>query len=145
MVRRVEGPAERERDAVDVDLSYAAVREAESAGMALSPGQRKAIERLTSGSTAVEAATAAGVGRSTIYRWMKEDPAFIAAYNAWQRDLLATARGKMLALTDVALVALGKALGQGDGKLALRVLEKMGIAERPTPSLRPSRSPLARK
>jgi hypothetical protein len=69
----------------------------------------------------------------TLWRWLKNDAQFQAAYNAWQQDALATARGRMLALTDGALTAVGKAMARGDGRLAMRVLERMGIAEVPTP------------
>src|SRR5205807_2282667 len=116
-----------------VEMAFAAVSEAEARGLALSPAQRTAIERLTSGSTLVDSALAAGVNRTTLYRWLKNDPAFLAAYNAWQQDALATARGRLLALTDSAVLAVGKAMGKGDGRLALRLLERMGIADRPAP------------
>jgi hypothetical protein len=115
------------------DLPFAAVSPAEARAMPLSPAQRTAIEKLTSGHTLVDSATAAGVNRTTLYRWLKHDPAFQAAYNAWQHDALATARGRLLALSDIAVTAVSKAMQRGDGRLALKVLERMGIAERPTP------------
>src|SRR5437899_2928013 len=87
---RVEGPVGGGGGpGVGADLSDTAVREGEAAAMGLSPAQQRAIARLTSGSTVAGAAEAAGVGRTTLYRWLKEDAAFIAAYNAWQRDVMA--------------------------------------------------------
>lgn len=124
-----EGDAER----LAVEAPFAAVSRAEAMAMALSPAQRTAIEKLTSGHTMVDSAAAAGVGRATLYRWLKNEPAFQAAFNAWQHDAVATARGRLLALTDIAVTAVGKAMQRGDGRLALKVLERMGIAERPTP------------
>ena len=106
---------------------------AEATALALSPPQRTAIERLTSGHTVVSSAVAAGVSRSTLHRWMKEDATFQAAYNAWQRDAVVTARGRILALTDTAVTALGKAMEKGDGRLAMRLLEKMGLTAAPEP------------
>src|SRR5947209_6027615 len=94
-------------------LATASAAAARSAA-ALSPAQRTAIERLTSGYTMVDSALAAGVGRATLYRWLKSDPEFLAAYNAWQQDAVATARGRLLALTDSAVSAVGKAMGKGD-------------------------------
>jgi hypothetical protein len=73
------------------------------------------------------------VNRTTLYRWLKNDAEFAAAYNAWQQDAIATARGRLLALTDTAVTAVGNAMQRGDGRLALRVLERIGIAERPKP------------
>src|SRR2546421_677969 len=82
----------------------------EAGAVELSQPQRTAIEMLTSGHTAIDSAMKAGVRRMTLYRWLKSDATFQAAYNAWRRDALATARGRMLALTDVAVTAVGKAM-----------------------------------
>ncbi len=105
----------------------------EAAALALSPPQRIAIEKMTSGDTLIDAADAAGVSRMTLYRWLKQDPRFAAAYNAWQQDVLATARGRLLALTDTAVTTVGNAMRSGDARAALVVLKAMGIMERPTP------------
>ena len=83
--------------------------------MQLSPPQRTAIQLLTSGKTVVDSALAAGVSRATLYRWLKDDPNFQAAHNAWQHDAIATARSKLLALTDAAIETVRCALLK-DGK-----------------------------
>jgi hypothetical protein len=113
--------------------SFAAVSPAEALALALTAAQRTAIEKLTSGCTMIDAAKVAGVTRMTLHRWLKNDAQFQAAYNAWQQDAIATARGRMLALTDAAVTSVHKAMLRGDGRLALRVLEKMGVAEAVTP------------
>ena len=69
----------------------------------------------------------------TLWRWMNKDPEFAAAYNAWQRDVIATTRARMMALTASAMSAVERAMRNGDGRLALRVLEKMGFAKEPMP------------
>jgi hypothetical protein len=104
-----------------------------SASLALTPGQRKAIEMLTSGHTLVDSATAAGVGRTTLYRWLKGDAKFLAVYNSWQQDALATARGRLLAMSDLAVTTIGKAMSAGDAKTALAVLKALGVMERVQP------------
>ena len=114
-------------------IPFAAVSPAEALAMPLTPAQRTAIARLTAGHTLLDAATAAGVNRTTVYRWLKHDPAFLAAYNAWQADAIATARGRLLALTDAAVTTVHRSLQRGDGRLALKLLERLGIADRPTP------------
>ena len=130
--------------AATLESRFAAVSAAEAMTLALSAAQRTAIERLTCGQTLVDSATAAGVSRMTLYRWLKNDVQFQAAYNAWQQDAVATARGRMLGVTDVAVMSLARALSReagqpvqlaavAQGRLALRVLERMGIADRPTP------------
>ncbi len=113
--------------------TVASVSSAEAISLALPPPQRAAIEMLTSGHSMIESATAAGVNRTTLYRWLKNDPNFKAAYNAWQHDALATARGKVLALTDAAVDAVRRALTKGDAKTALVILKSTGILDRPEP------------
>jgi hypothetical protein len=112
---------------------FAAVSAAEALALALSPPQRKAIELLTSGHTLVDSAKAAGVGRTTLYRWLHGDATFMAAFNTWQQDALATARGRLLALSDLAVATVGKAMSHGDAKTAVAVLKSLGVMDRPTP------------
>jgi hypothetical protein len=116
-----------------VDPLHAAVSAAEALSMGLSPAQRTAIEKLTTGHTLIASATAAGVSRVTLYRWLKHDLTFLAAYNAWQHDAIATARARLLALTDTAVTTVQNSIVKGDGRLALNLLIHLGIADRPTP------------
>jgi hypothetical protein len=99
----------------------------------LTAAQRAAIDRLASGATAVDAAAAAGVGRSTVYRWIKSDPAFAAAYNAWQAEAVETTRARLLALADAAVTTVAAALAKGDAKTALTILQRQGLLTPPTP------------
>ncbi len=89
------GPVEPDLAAVDGPIPLVTDKSEQ-----LSPAQARAIEMLASGHTVATAAEAVGVGRTTIYRWLKGDAAFVAAFNAWQQDMLDTARGRLLALTD---------------------------------------------
>jgi DNA invertase Pin-like site-specific DNA recombinase len=111
----------------------AVVTVAEAAALALSPPQREAIFKLTAGYTRVDAARAAGVSRMTLYRWLREDPAFQAAYNAWQSDVLCTAQGQLLAGTRDAVAAVLSAIRLGDTRLAWKLLESQGVTARPQP------------
>jgi transposase-like protein len=45
----------------------------------LTPAQDTAIVALLAGKTITDAATAAGVDRATVHRWLKDDLAFLAA------------------------------------------------------------------
>jgi hypothetical protein len=130
--RRVDAPraAQQTRD-VDVppEPGLAAVSPVsldEARSLSLTPPQRMAIQLLTSGKSLVAAATAAGVNRTTLYRWLKGDPAFVAAYNAWQKDVRDTARGRILALSDLAITTIAKAITQGDTRSALKILKATG-------------------
>ena len=86
-----------------------------------------------SGQTIGDAAKGAGVGRRTLQRWMHEDAEFQAAYNAWQRDTAAAARGSILALSEPAVRAIAGALEKGDSRPARAVLKGLGLLKPVTP------------
>jgi hypothetical protein len=72
-------------------------------------------------------------GRATVYRWLKSDPAFAAAYNAWQAEAVETTRARLLALADAAVTTVAGALAKGDARTALTVLQRQGLLAPPTP------------
>lgn len=57
----------------------------------MNPRQKRALAALLKASTIEAAATAAGVGYSTLRRWIKEDNSFRDAYHAALTELLADA------------------------------------------------------
>lgn len=119
---------------VDAPVTFAAVAVItpdEAASLSLTTAQRTAIMKLTSGHTRVDAATAAGVTRLTLYRWLKHDPAFQCAYNAWQKDLITTAQGQLLAATRDAMGTVINAIRKGDARLAWKLLESQGLTTAP--------------
>ena len=78
-------------------------------------------------------ATTPSEARGLVRTILSRDPQFAAAHNAWQHDALATARGRLLALTDTAVTALGRSIAKGDGRLALQLLDRMGLTTPPKP------------
>jgi len=58
----------------------------------LSAPQAKAIGAILSGQTVTAAAEKAGVGRATVYRWLRDDTAFLAALDAARAELLLQVR-----------------------------------------------------
>ena len=105
---------------------------AEAVALALSPEQRTALEKMLTGHTLVASATAAGVTRMTLYRWLHDDAKFQAAYNAWKLDAVTGAQTKILAMTDTAVNTVGRAV-KTDPKVALTVLKAVGALDRPRP------------
>ena len=95
--------------------------------------QCRAMKNMMSGQSMSAAARAAGVGRATLYRWMNEDANFRAAYNAWQRDTIAAARGSVVSLAEPALRAVAAAVEAGDVKAGLAVLKSLGLLTPPKP------------
>src|SRR3954453_17477938 len=64
----------------------------------LGPAQELALDALLGGKSVTAAAAAAGVSRQTLPRWLRSDPALIAALNAGRLELLQVTRGRLLQL-----------------------------------------------
>lgn len=92
----------------------------------LSRAQCSAIELLARGEPVMKVAEAVGVDRGTIYRWRTSDPNFIAALNRWRGEMQAETRDRVLALSAGAADSVARSIADGDSRLGLRVLEKMG-------------------
>jgi uncharacterized protein YkwD len=86
---------------------------------------------LISGESVAQTARAVGLSRSTLFRWLKSDPDFQAAYNQWQTDLEQSCRSRLLTLTDKAAGAVEQALEAGDARTALQLLKGMGLITPP--------------
>src|SRR5215510_15130517 len=71
-----------------------------------SPLQHQAILALAGGASITSAAEAAGVDRSTIYRWLRDDAAFVVELNRAKRDHLDRVRGELRSLASDAVKAL---------------------------------------
>ncbi len=84
------------------------------------PQNARAIASILSGATMQEAAKAAGVSRSTLYRWLKE-PSFVSALNAARAIELDRVRNLLTCLAESSLVVLQKALLSADTPTSLKV------------------------
>src|SRR4051812_27860912 len=91
--------------------------------------QERAIVLLGSGKTVTAAAEETGVGRRTLHRWMREDPVFIAALNAWRRELRDSTRSQLLGVAPEAVEAVREQVRRGDGRLGLRLLKELKMLE----------------
>lgn len=96
-------------------------------GKPMDAAQRAALEAIVAGKSANGSATAAGVSRSTVYRWLRDDPEFRAQYNGWLRERQESAFARMMVLTDKAVDAIEAGLEKNDAKLALQVLKGLGV------------------
>jgi hypothetical protein len=122
-------PDSTSADAIHARDQAPAFSAEEAAAMALSPIQRLALEKMVTGYTLVASATAAGVTRSTLYRWLKNDSKFQAAYNAWQQDAVTSAKTRVMAMADDAVATVARAV-KSDARLAFGVLKTVGILDR---------------
>lgn len=87
---------------------------------ALTPAQQGAIRALLRTPNRSKAAAEAGVGESTLYRWLTED-AFKTAYRAAQRDLHDQTVALLHAAADDAVTALKDVLTDSDAPAPSRV------------------------
>ena len=92
----------------------------------LSQKQQAALAELQRGATFKVAAEAAGVNRVTLYRWVKSDPSFRAAYNAWEQETCESARARLVLAADSAVSKIVRCLDT-DAKFAFQVLKELGI------------------
>jgi hypothetical protein len=93
----------------------------------LSTPQQLALSALAEGKTYTDAAETAGIGRTTLWRWIRADPKFAAAYEAWQQELRESARARLLKATDMAADVVTQAIAGGDARIALRMLQEAGV------------------
>jgi hypothetical protein len=99
----------------------------------LSREQEAALAAIAAGKSAVAAAIDAGVHRGTLYRWLKDDPSFSAAYHTWQSERRESARARLMALTDDAVTVVTKAIDKEDTRTALTILKSLGVLTSITP------------
>lgn len=94
----------------------------------VTPRQRLAIEALALGQDVMDAAQAAGVNRSTLYRW-RRDPVFAAELRRIDAEALEQLGRGLMALSAPALEALKRALAEGQ-PMAIRLRAAQLICER---------------
>ena len=87
----------------------------------LTEAQTIALRELAAGKPVAEAA-AAGVDRSTLYRWRTMDDDLIEAMGDWRQETRVHCRDRMLAIADKAIRAVETGLEKGDARLAFRFL-----------------------
>jgi transposase-like protein len=73
-----------------------------------------------------EAAKEVGVNRTTLYRWMRLDPQFRAAYNVWQMEQREGCRAALLKCGQEAVAKISKVVSI-DQDTAWKVTKEMGL------------------
>lgn len=76
----------------------------------LRPEQTAVLLGLLSGHPVTSAARAGGVSRTTVYKWLNEDPAFVAEYRRCREELRVAGRAAVLSLTSQAVRTLRELL-----------------------------------
>lgn len=92
----------------------------------LSPEQLRALIALIETGDKAKAARSAGVSRTTLYRWMREDPVFQAALEDATRQALKEFSASLVRLAQKAVKALESAL---DSKEAAHLPQRLRAAD----------------
>lgn len=93
----------------------------------ISAPQRRAIEAMLPGKSLTDAAKAAGVNRSTLWRWLNKDAEFQSALNSYKREAFDQLSMRTTALASLAISAVESALRAGDEKAGIAVLRGLGF------------------
>jgi transposase-like protein len=96
-------------------------------GAALPERQKAVLELICAGTSVAEAARKVEVTRQTIYRWIKCDPMFQAAYNQWHEEMEESSRSQLAMMTEAATAAVRQALERGDAKMGMQLLKGLGL------------------
>ncbi len=112
-------------DSVRTNANSAAVPAGDAAEMPAV--QLAALEALLSGKTARDAATAAGISRSTLYNWLGKDFRFQAALNRGRREMRQAVACRADQLASEAAECVARAVREGDVKAALEILKRVNV------------------
>lgn len=94
---------------------------------ALTAVQIEALSALLSGETIKTAAEVAGVDRSTVHRWLRDDWHFQAARNRGIEAIQTATITGLQSLAQSALEAVQKSIHDGDQQTAINVLKGLGL------------------
>ena len=108
--------------------AHIATPEASQSG--LTAMQSEVMSALLSGETIKAAAELAGVDRSTVHRWLRDDWHFQAARNRGIDAIQTATITGLQALAQSALEVIQKAISDGDQHTAINVLKGVGLLSR---------------
>lgn len=97
----------------------------------LSPAQARVALSLASGASLSHAARSSGVGRTTIYAWLKDNPHFSAAIEHAKMEYIATLRDRVRDLSAKALDTLDAILDDPSVHPSVRLKAALAVLNRP--------------
>jgi AcrR family transcriptional regulator len=97
----------------------------------LSPAQAQVIAALAQGRTVTDAARDAGIHRTTIHHWFRNEPLFKTAFQEAQREYSETMHDGMRELATRAVETLRNLLDNPDTPPAVRLRTALAILDRP--------------
>ena len=104
---------------------------------ALTAKQERALDHLLAGETITAAAQAVNTGRSTLHRWLREDPQFQATYNQRRRELQEAHQTRLASIATKALQTVQQAVENGDVATSMKLLLGLGLLPGEAPRIGP--------
>jgi hypothetical protein len=101
--------------------------ETDQTAQPLSKTQLSALEALLTGSTVTHAASEAGVARTTVHRWLRDDWVFKSELNRERREIRDAIRSQLLRAAESAVRSVSRAIDEGDLRAAMDVLKGLGL------------------
>jgi len=98
---------------------------------ALSPAQAQVALSLASGASLSHAAKSSGVGRTTVYTWLKENAAFSSAVDYAKAEYVATLRDRIRDLSAKAINTLDSLLDDPSVHASVRLKAALAVLNRP--------------
>jgi transposase-like protein len=95
----------------------------------LTPKQIEVIEALASGASVTDAARRAGVDRSTVYLWMRDDDNFEAELSLARRECADTMRARLRELAEDAVKAVRELMTGTDASAAVRLRAALSVLQ----------------
>ncbi len=95
----------------------------------LPPTQERVVAALITGSTVTRAAELAGVDRTTVHRWLRNNWDFQAALNRARREFRDSLGARLENIAERAIQTVDEAIGAGDVRVALAVLKGLGLLD----------------
>jgi hypothetical protein len=97
----------------------------------LDPNQLRALCSLLAGSTILDAAKNAKVDRTTIYRWIKFDPNFRAAYRGWKVEQVESATSVLIGALPTIAEKLAWKAQNGWDDIGMKFVQGFGVIKPP--------------
>src|SRR4051794_35441499 len=95
--------------------------------LSLRTRQYLAFLAVTGGKSIAAAAREAGVNRTTVHRWIKDDPNFKSALARQSEEQMAAAREQLKNSVEPAARVINQAVRQGNMTAAMQVLKNVGL------------------
>ena len=95
----------------------------------LSPRQEHALAALLAGQSVTGAAELAGVDRTSVHRWLREDYTFQAALSGGKRELRDVVQARLMRVGEAAAEVVTAAVEGGNVRAALAVLKGLGLLD----------------